>query len=210
MVRKAVQPIGATEASAQGRRDIGEHLGSGAGHRRIPIRGRAGIGQQRGRVTGFWGGAGRVLGCGHQTGNHPRVDFRRDHCANGGAITFAHNRNHGGAAADRDPVGGHRVARPAQGGLNLLGDQDHGLVGAAKFRRFVQDDVDDVLRSDHRPPSVRVLSTLTPRNNAAGQPWLTAATCPGCALPQLNAPPSRQVDGPPTASMEFQKSVVVA
>ena len=33
-----------------------------------------------------------------------------------------------------------------------------------------------------------------PRNNAEGQPWLTGATCPGCALPQLNAPPSRQVD----------------
>ncbi len=30
--------------------------------------------------------------------------------------------------------------------------------------------------ADHSPPSVRVLSTLTPRNNADGQPWLTAAT----------------------------------
>ena len=72
--------------------------------------------------------------------------------------------------------------------------------------------VDDLLCADHRyrPASVRVLSTLTPRNNADGQPWLTAATWPGCALPQLNAPPSRQVDGPPTASIEPQKSVVVA
>ena len=49
-----------------------------------------------------------------------------------------------------------------------------------------------------------------PRNSADGQPWLTGATCPGCALPQLNAPPSRQVDGPPTASIAPQKSVVVA
>ena len=73
-------------------------------------------------------------------------------------------------------------------------------------------DVDDLLCTDHRhrPPSVRVLSTLTPRNNADGQPWLTGATCPGCALPQLNAPPSRHVDAPPTASIAPQKSVVVA
>ena len=51
---------------------------------------------------------------------------------------------------------------------------------------------------------------MTPRNSAVGQPWLTAATCPGWALPQLNAPPSTQVSGPPTASIEPQKSVVVA
>ena len=38
----------------------------------------------------------------------------------------------------------------------------------------------------------------------------TAATWPGWAFPQLNAPPRRQVDAPPTASIEFQKSVVVA
>ena len=29
---------------------------------------------------------------------------------------------------------------------------------------------------NHWPPSVRVLSTLTPRKSADGQPWLTAAT----------------------------------
>lgn len=34
-------------------------------------------------------------------------------------------------------------------------------------------------------------------------------TWPGWALPQLMAPPIRQVDGPPTASMAFQKSVVL-
>ena len=77
--------------------------------------------------------------------------------------------------------------------------------------RGFQHQVDNLLRADHEcAPSERVLSTLTPRNSADGQPWLTAATCPGCALPQLNAPPSRHVDGPPTASIEFQKSVVVA
>ena len=61
----------------------------------------------------------------------------------------------------------------------------------------------------HRPSSA-VFSTLTPRNRADGQPWLTAATCPGWALPQFIAPCRRQVDGPPTASSEPQKSVVVA
>ena len=60
------------------------------------------------------------------------------------------------------------------------------------------------------PASSVVLRIRTPRNSEVGQPWLTAATCPGWALPQLNAPPSTQVSGPPTASMEFQKSVVVA
>ena len=43
----------------------------------------------------------------------------------------------------------------------------------------------------HRPDSARVLSTLTLRTSADGQPWLTGATWPGWPLPQLNAPPSR-------------------
>ena len=62
----------------------------------------------------------------------------------------------------------------------------------------------------HRPASVAVFSTLIPRNSADGQPWLTGATWPGWAFPQVNAPPSRHVDGPPTASSAPQKSVVVA
>ena len=104
------------------------------------------------------------------------------------------------------------IELPAQRNVASTRSVTSTMVSSARpgLRRLVQNEVDDVLRGDHRPPSVRVLSTLTPRNNADGQPWLTAATCPGWALPQLNAPPSRQVDGPPTASMEFQKSVVVA
>ncbi len=58
--------------------------------------------------------------------------------------------------------------------------------------------------------SAAVLSTLTSRNSAVGQPCETDATWPGWALPQLKAPPSSQVGGPPTASIESQKSVVVA
>src|SRR5262249_36145597 len=126
------------------------------------------------------------------------------------AATYAHNGNHGSAAADRRSVGGHRVVRPAQRRVGAVGDQDHRFVGPTQPRRLVQNELDDLLCGDHRPPSLRVLSTLTPRTNAAGQPWLTGATWPGWALPQLNAPPSRQVDRPPTASIEFQKSVVVA
>ena len=60
------------------------------------------------------------------------------------------------------------------------------------------------------PASAVVLSTRTSRNSAVGAPCETEATCPGCALPQLKAPSRTQVCGPPTASIEFQKSVVVA
>ena len=42
----------------------------------------------------------------------------------------------------------------------------------------------------HRPASCTVLRMLTFSNRADGQPWLTGATWPGWALPQLNAPPS--------------------
>ena len=42
----------------------------------------------------------------------------------------------------------------------------------------------------HRPPSWTVLRMFTSSNSAVGQPWLTGATWPGWALPQLNAPPS--------------------
>ena len=42
----------------------------------------------------------------------------------------------------------------------------------------------------HRPASWTVLRMLTFSNSAVGQPWLTGATCPGWALPQLKAPPS--------------------
>ena len=55
-----------------------------------------------------------------------------------------------------------------------------------------------------------VLRIRTSRNSAAGHPWETGATWPGWALPQLTAPPSSQVCGPPTASIDPQKSVVVA
>ena len=62
------------------------------------------------------------------------------------------------------------------GSLFAVADQHDGLLGAAESSGSVQCNVDDLLRADHRPASTRVLSTLTPRNSADGQPWLTAAT----------------------------------
>ena len=38
-------------------------------------------------------------------------------------------------------------------------------------------------------PSCAVLRIRIPRNTAAGQPWLTGATCIGWPLPQVKAPP---------------------
>ena len=108
------------------------------------------------------------------------------------------------------------IELPAQrsDAVDPVGDQNDRLVGPPQPRRLGERRLDDLRCADHdsdpRLSSSAVLSTLTPRNSADGQPWLTAATCPGCALPQLNAPPSRHVDGPPTASIEPQKSVVVA
>ena len=55
-----------------------------------------------------------------------------------------------------------------------------------------------------------VFRMLTPLKRADGQPCETEATWPGWALPQLKAPPSTYVCGPPTALIEPQKSVVVA
>ena len=46
------------------------------------------------------------------------------------------------------------------------------------------------LLSHQAVPSSVVFRMRMSRNSADGQPWLTAATWPGWALPQLNAPPS--------------------
>jgi hypothetical protein len=44
------------------------------------------------------------------------------------------------------------------------------------------------------PPGVEDVDAA---NSADGQPWLTGATWPGWALPQLKAPPRTYVCGPP-------------
>ncbi len=53
-----------------------------------------------------------------------------------------------------------------------VGDDDDGLVDGGRL----QCEFGDLLCGDHACASSRVFSTLTPRNNADGQPWLTAAT----------------------------------
>src|ERR1019366_4956065 len=116
----------------------------------------------------------------------------------------------GELAGARHAVGGERVARPAQvRGRGLLRDHDAVIIAGG-----VQGPLDGVLGrvpgAHDEAPSSAVLSIRTPRSRAAGQPWLTGAIWPGWPLPQLNAPASRWVCGPPTASIEPQKSVVVA
>ena len=66
----------------------------------------------------------------------------------------------------------------------VLGRDDDAAVG--RGRRLGA--LDQLLNIGHRPASVRVLRTFTLRNNAAGQPCDTAATWPGCPLPQFGVP----------------------
>ena len=89
-------------------------------------------------------------------------------------------------------------------------DDHDAVVGGGRGERVLDQVLGGHGGRHQLPASSFVLRMRTPRKSAVGQPWLTAATWPGCALPQLKAPPSTQVSGPPTASMEPQKSVVVA
>ncbi len=60
-----------------------------------------------------------------------------------------------------------------------------------------------------RPDSLEVFRMFTFLNSADGHPCDTAAICPGCAFPQLKAPPRTYVCGPPIAAMEPQNCVVL-
>ena len=115
--------------------------------------------------------------------------------------------------ADRAPA----LLTVGRGGVQGVADVDvaavldqHDAAVRPECVRRGQGALHQLLRRSHRPDSSRVLSTRTPRTSTDGQPCETGATCPGWPLPQLNAPPSTQVDAPPTASMAPQKSVVVA
>ena len=123
-----------------------------------------------------------------------------------------------------DAVGGRRVQREADVGVAALVHEHDAAVGpggvdAAPRPCSTSSWAGIIVRSLGRgsvqlalsvPTPARALRMRTPRTRTDGQPCETGATCPGWPLPQLNAPPSTQVDAPPTASMAPQKSVVVA
>ena len=122
-------------------------------------------------------------------------------------------RDHRHAPRTANAIGRDRVGGEAHVGLRALFDQDHAAGATRRGKGRLDDSVSwfeprGVVA--HRPPSVRALSTFTFRTSADGAPWLTGATWPGWPFPQLNAPQSRYVERPPTASIEPQKSVVVA
>ncbi len=133
--------------------------------------------------------------------------------------------DHAHASAPVHPVRRRLVQREAHVGVASLLDDDHAAVrlGGGRGRDAALDErlgldhrVTACVRltisspETHRPDSARAFRMRTPLTSTDGQPWDTGATWPGWPLPQLNAPPSTQVDSPPTASMAPQKSVVVA
>ena len=163
----------------------------------------------------------------------PRRPCRPRRCRARRADRLAGERDDADRASPLDAVGRGRVQGVAHVDVAGLLDQHHAAVRAERVRRG-QGALHQLLGRNHdraaeppepakpprpasptlhhlqRPDSSRVFSTRTPRTNADGQPCETGATCPGWPLPQLKAPPSTQVDSPPTASMAPQKSVVVA
>ena len=131
-----------------------------------------------GRLRASYGGVGGLDQRGHLLGRRGRAAHRR-----GRAVA---ERDHGDPDVMADAVGGERVVGPAQVGVGLV-LHDHDALGR---RAGLQGVVDEMLRAAHavtsssprastgspEPPSSAVFSTLTPRNSADGQPWLTAAT----------------------------------
>ena len=206
MARVPVQRVRAAESPRKCRGQRAEHFRTGGRDREIPVARLVRSRDQRRTVAGLRRGTGRVVARGDHIADHRRVDLAGLHRADMRLVEVADDRDHRRRPARRHPVGGHRVVRPPQRRFRAIRDDHNRLANLRRRQRLV----DDLLRRDQCPASVIVFNTRTPRNSADGQPWLTAATCPGCALPQLNAPPSRQVDYPPTASSDPQKSVVVA
>ena len=171
---------------AEQRADRRELLGGGQRGRKVPGGSRGASGYLRGDVLrrpcspGLGSGLRDevleiVARADHRTGR-PRTDPAR----------------HVGVRHDVDrlprghPVGGQGRVRPPQirrrGALD-----DHGpAVGPEQLEGAFHQ-----LLGPHACASRWVLSTLIPSNTATGHPWLTGATWPGWALPQLSAPPSR-------------------
>ena len=217
--RRLARPEGRAELLGE----PGEHGGRGVLGALVPVRvGRAGGLGQRRRVAGGTGPAGGLHRARDGVGEH-RVALRavgeprrggHGGDARAGAALEGHEHDHREPPLDGVAVRGHRGVRPPHDGLGDLADQGD----RARVRDLRGRDREGALDEGRAAGSagfrahdpLPVLRTLTPRSRADGQPWLTGATWPGWALPQLNAPPSRHVEGPPTASSEPQKSVVVA
>ena len=148
------------------------------------------------RVLGGRGLGGGLLGLPHDVFDLIRPDpGPGDDADPRRAARAPVDRDHGEAARGGDPVGGERVARPAQvRGRVLVGDHDafparsRPRPGLGRGKRALDGLLGRVRH--HALPSSAVLSTRTWRKSAAGAPWLTGATWPGWPLPQLNAPPS--------------------
>jgi len=200
---EAVVALRAVEHGAEVARELLEDADRGDGGGIGPGRVVGGGLGERGGVFGRPGVAGGGLGGRDEHGRVGR--FRGTHDARRHAALDGHERDHRDAGGRAVPVRRHGGVGPAQHGLAALADEHH---AAVQVRGRLKRTLDALLRC-HRPSS-RVLSTLTPRKRADGEPWLTAATCPGWAFPQFIAPPSTHVDGPPRPSSEPQKSVVVA
>ena len=202
---------GPAERLAQRGRDVVVDLDAGAGRLVGPV-GRGAVGDQLLGVLGGRGGPRGRVGAADQLvdlglGGRAAAD-RADRDA-AGLLDERHDRH---VHAVHHAVGGERVVGPPQVGAGRVAHDRHAVVGHRRRERVLDQrlGVDAVRRLGHRPDSWVVLRMRMSRNSAVGQPWLTGATWPGCALPQLEAPPSCQVCGPPTASIAPQKSVVVA
>ena len=201
---------GPAERLTQGGREGVEHMDVGRRGGVVPVSRRLAGGEVLGILGRSSGAGGRVgrLDQGSDLGLGGRAAAHRARCH---TVSGADEADHGDTESVHDAVGGQRVVGPAQVRARRVGDDRDAVIG----RRGRQGVLDQRLRGPgvrgHQwPASSVVLRIRTSRKSAVGQPWLTAATCPGCALPQLNAPPRTQVSSPPTAAMEFQKSVVVA
>ena len=193
----------ARRASSYNRRSCGtkriEYVDIRVGQGRVPVRRLAASLEERHVVRRLR----TALACGFGLADDLLEPLGRKIGARHRRDAPAGNRNHRQLHVVGVAVGRHRVVRPPD-----VDARDPPRNHDARIRRRQpQHPIDGLLEGD-QCPSCAVLRILTCLKSAAGHPCETGAIWPGCPLPQLNAPPRTYVDGPPTASIEFQKSVV--
>ncbi len=151
VVREAVEPVGPRETVCETGHQTFEHLDARARRTVGPVHAADAVpGREVHGVLGGLRRAGRVLAGAHDVGDRTGVDRRRRHRTDAcGPVGGADHGQHGPRPGCRDPVGGHRIAGPAQRRLCGVGDQHHRLVD----RREREGPLDQFLRGDHRPPS---------------------------------------------------------